>query len=144
MKIRLLTVMLCAIMFGACFATTSTGVVQDKKASLDRKIVELKSKRRDTLKRRLDAVQGQWKMGEIEMDKVITARDDLYGAELELATTKEVRVKLRQQRFENMISLQRLMKERFDNGIGSLDDYLLASASRLQAEIDYLRAQAAE
>lgn len=136
-------IVLVAVLTASLFFAAFNGVAQEEPARIQKKIVELKMKRRDTLKQRVEVLQTRTDSGELEITTVIRARDDLYHAELELVTEKAKRVKLSQQRFENLIGLEKATALRYTNGVGPIEDKLVATAARLQAEIDFLSEQAA-
>ena len=75
------------------------------------------------------------------VDRVVAAENDLLDAELQLASSKQERVKLCQKRIENLRFLEKILTQRFAQGGSSMEDRLVATAARLQAEIDCLRQQ---
>ena len=138
MRTRIFVVLLVAVS-AALFALSSNGVSQEKQANPENKIAELMKQRRDILQKRVDALVSQYEAGEIQIMSVISARDDLYQAELELASAKADRVKICELRFKNMAELEKVTTIRYSQGVGSFEDKLLATAAKLQAEIDLLR-----
>ena len=136
-------IVLIAVVSASLFAAAYEGVAQEEPAGIQKRIIELKIKRRDTLKQRVEALQKKRNEGGIEITAAIRAREDLYLAELELVSEKTKRVDLSRQRLENLVNLESVFAARYKNGIGPFEDKLVATAARLQAEIDLLREQAA-
>jgi hypothetical protein len=120
------------------YLCSGVGVNQDKPLDVEKKIVELQKQRRDILKERVSALQSMRDEGQIQVIQVIHARDDLYLAELDLVSLPKERAKLSKLRLQNMEELEKVTAQRYANGVGPLDEKLVATASRIQAEIDLL------
>ena len=73
---------------------------------------------------------------------MIDARNAVLDAELELASTRKERVELYRKRVESLRELEEIASERHKHAIISIEELLLATAARLQAEIDLFREQA--
>jgi outer membrane protein TolC len=112
-------------------------------AATDVKINKLLVERRDTLRKLLGAVTVQHRAGQTTINKVIQAQNGLLDAELQLADTKEERIRIHEKRLENSRNLENLVEHQHAAAAVAIDQVLVAKAARLQAEIDLLRAQAA-
>ena len=137
MKNRICLVLI-ALFSATCFVAAQNGNHQDKPTDIDKKIVELQKERRDILKERVEALASKHNEGQIQVMQVIHARDDLYQAELDLVALPKERTELSKLRLQNMKHLENVTTQRYANGVGPLEDKLVATASRIQAEIDYL------
>lgn len=72
----------------------------------------------------------------------VAAHNQLSKAELELASEKRQRLAILQKLVEDLQSLETLAVAKYRSGGGGtapMSDQLLATANRLQAEIDYVR-----
>ena len=125
----------------ACLAFSFTIAQQATESDSHAALNELLTKRRDTLKTRVDVLEQMHADGRLPLTTVVAGRDQLLDAELQLAKTKEQRLLLYQKRIENMRALEDTIKRRYENGRSSLESALSATAARLQAEIDLLRAK---
>lgn len=114
---------------------------EESKAESGDKLTKLLQERRDTLAKRVAALEMQLGHGELKIDSVIAARGDLLEAELQLAKTKNRRVEIFMKRIDNMRELENSVKLQFENGLATNESYLAATAARLQAEIDLIREQ---
>jgi outer membrane protein TolC len=130
-----------AVLLIAWCADSFSSAAQNDGGDLKTKITELMTQRRDTLRERFTAVQARYNSGTMSVDAVITANDDLLDAELELASSKPERLELCKKRVENLRGLEKVLAQRHEQGSASIESKLLATAARLQAEIDCLREQ---
>lgn len=137
MRNRICSVLV-ALFTVTCFVAANNGVNQDNPQDVEKKIVELQKQRRDILKQRVEALASRHSEGQIQVMQVIHARDDLYLAELDLVSTPKDRVKLSKMRLKNLAELEEATTLRYANGVGTVEDKLVAIASRIQAEIDLL------
>ena len=125
----------------ACVAGSFTIAQQATESDSHAALNELLTKRRDTLKQRVDVLEQMHADGSLSLTAVLAGRDQLLDAELQLAKTKEQRLTLYQKRLDNMRALEDMVKKRYEAGQITLDSTLSARAARLQAEIDLLREQ---
>ena len=125
----------------ACVAGSFTVAQQATESDSHAALNELLTKRRDTLKTRVEVLEQMHANGRLNLTTVLAGRDQLLDAELQLSKTKEQRLTLYQMRIENMRAIEDTVKRRYENGRSSLESVLSATAARLQAEIDLLRAQ---
>lgn len=123
--------------------TTYSGAAQTEDANVGNKISELKKERLDVFRQLLAAAKSSFEHGEMPIEQVISAQDDLFKAELELASTKSERIELCKKRLDNLRKLESVTAQRFSSGTGKIQAKLSAKAARLQAEIDCLREQSA-
>ncbi len=118
----------------------SFGYAQQETESDSRAVLnELLTERRDTLAKRVVTLETKFAQGQLIIDAVIAARDQLLDAELQLVKTKKQRVAIYQKRIDNMRELEDSVKRRLDNGLATPESLLSATAARLQAEIDLVR-----
>ena len=132
-----IALILVALFSATLLVAAENGNDQDK-SKIDQKIIELKKERIQILKQRVEALESQHKEGDIQIMKVIHAKEDLYQAQLALVSERKQRVELFKSRLQNMIELENVAKMRFENGIGPLENKYVAAAARIEAEIDYL------
>ena len=127
------------LVLAAWYMTTRSDAQQDTKTSNAAKLRQLLQQRHDALQQLFEAVKRRNDDGKLHYKHVVAALDDLLKAKLELAASKRERVDICKQRVDNLRSLEEIAEERMRRGSGSIDDKLLATAARLQAEIDCLR-----
>ena len=133
---------LVALFTVTCFVAAHNDNSQDQPQNVKKKIVELQTQRRDILKERVKALESKHNDGQIKVIPVIHARDDFYLAELELVSLPEERVNLSKLRLQNMVEFEEFATLRHANGVGTVEDKLVAVAARIQAEIDLLNERA--
>ena len=113
------------------------GVTSEAQQSPEDTLKELMEKRRDALKTRVNSIR---KRRLVERASFLAkAIDDLIDAEMELVTDKDERAGLLRRRVDSWRDLERKEQARFKNGVSRPDELLLATAERLQAEIDLQR-----
>lgn len=125
----------------ACVAGSFTIAQQTTESDSQAVLNELLKKRRDTLAERVVALEKKLAEGQLKIESVVAARDQLLDAELQLVKTKKQRVAIYQKRIDNMRELEASLKLQYENGIATPESLLLATAARLQAEIDLAREQ---
>lgn len=123
--------------------TTYSGAAQNADVNVTSEISKLMQERRDVFRQRLATVKSSYKQGETPLEQVISAQDDLFKAEFELAASKPERIKLCKKRVDNLRQLESVTAQQFSLGTGKMEAKFLATAARLQAEIDCLREQSA-
>ena len=128
-------------MLGVVFSTFAAPDKPDSSA----KIHALLEARRDVLKQRSEAVETQMKHGLLnDFGSLIAARNDLLGAELALASTKDERIALLKKHVANCLEYEKFNQGRFEAGRGATQvDVLSSTAARLEAEIALAREEAA-
>ncbi|OYP33880.1 hypothetical protein [Rhodopirellula sp. MGV] len=104
------------------------------------KVRELMEKRRDVLAKRVEYLTVQFQNAIVPFNKVLDARDDLFAAELELATSSDEQIEVLRSRVENLKELEELFEGLYAKGQADAPTKLLATAHRLAAEIDLARA----
>lgn len=121
-------------------AIPSIFAAQASSSDRSEKIKALMTQRRDVLAKRVAAAETQYKSGLVTLDLVISARDDLFEAELDLAPTQERRIELLRSRLKNIREGEHRVLELQKVGGRSETDALLATSRRLLAEIELERA----
>ena len=141
MKIPSLLVIVASMSFIAIAMFVGQTVIGQQTTELESRVdlKKLLTQRRDVLVKRVEALEIQNSEGQTTFGVVAMARDELFKAELELVSTKKDRLKILQKRVENMRRYEESEKLRHRSGVGPLDSMLLATAARLQAEIDLSR-----
>ena len=132
-----IALVLIALFSASLFVAAQNGNIQDKPEG-EKKIAELKKERFEILTQRVEALESQYKQGDIQIMKVIHAKEDVYQAQLAMDTVPKERVELLKLRLQNMKQLEEVSTQRFSVGVGSLDDKFVGIAARIQAEIDLL------
>lgn len=127
------------VVLAAWFVMNRTAAQQDEASPDSPKIQQLLQQRQDVLQQRYNAVKHRHEDGTRQYDRVASALDDLLKAKLELAASRQERLDICKQRVDNMRSLEEIAEGQVKNGDGTIDEKLLATAARLQAEIDCLR-----
>jgi hypothetical protein len=129
----------------AALCTVPTIVAQTKGSSPSKlKLRELLSAKRDALKERHAYVRTRFEQGVESYDAVLQAQELYLRTELELATAADVRRAICNQRVEVFRQLEERASKAVKDGTTTLDANLLATANRIQAEIDCLEGSAEE
>ncbi len=121
------------------FIANDTGAQQAAKESRPEALVELLQLRHDVLEERWTAIQRRIEDGSLPQEHTYSARDELLKAKLELASTHQERRDLCKLRVVNLQSFEELIKSHVKSGEKPLDEQLLATAARLEVEIECLR-----
>ena len=100
------------------------------------KITKLMQERRDVLERRVQFLNNQFGNAKCTWIEVLGARDDLFVAELDLATSRDARVELLQSRVANLKNAEEYANSLKLAGRGDESATLLATSKRLSAEIE--------
>lgn len=131
-----------------CFAVLSIGLGfmtrepawGQKEAAVSAKRKALLEERRDVLKQRVEAVQQAFQSAQRPYQDVIAARNDLFDAELALASNKAGRIEILQQKLANAKTDEALMRDLVASAKGTTADVLMATARRLKVEVELLDA----
>jgi hypothetical protein len=127
------------LVFIAWLASPDTDAQQTDQIQNDKELQQLLSQRRGVLKERFDIIKAGHDDGRHSYKRVISAQDMLLNAELELASTKADRIEIYRKRIENFRFLEELATARVKKALATADEKLLATANRIQAEIDCIR-----
>ena len=132
---------LCALAACLCVVVCSQPAEsqEERQASSDNKLNNLLAERRDTLHQLVEWVVAQHEQGDATLDNVIQAKNDLLDSELDIATTKTDRIRIRQEQVENLRYFENFMASRHENGSTTIIELLVVKAARLQAEIKLRR-----
>jgi hypothetical protein len=131
-----------AVFFSFVLMSRPVESQDSRPAAADVKINKLQVERRDTLRRLLEVVTVRHRAGQGTVDNVIRAQAGLLDAELQLARTKEERIRMHEERVKNARGLENVLEHQYTAAHVSIDQWLTAKAARLQAEIDLLHEQA--
>ena len=112
---------------------------QDARPAADVEIQRLLVAKRDALRERFEFMKAMNDDGTVTYDALVDANESLLQAELELAPTKERRAEIHKKRIENYQLLEKIAVEEFNAGTADGAAKQLATANRIQAEIDSLR-----
>lgn len=96
----------------------------------------LQLERREVLKTRVEVYEKLVEIARSSPEELAAARNDLFDAELELATNANQRVAVLQQKLDNAKLLEELARQRKESARASEADVLLAKANRLGIEIE--------
>jgi hypothetical protein len=140
---RRICIAIAALTFVAWIATNESDAQQDIKNPDATKIEQLLQQRHEALEQRYDALMQRHDNGTLHSMHVIPAFDDLLKAKLELASTKREKIEICNQRIENLRKGEEIAEALNKVGTGSFEDRMLATAARIQAEIDCLRLKSA-
>jgi hypothetical protein len=105
-----------------------------------KQLESLLKERRDTLRRLVDILDAQHRQGfggQEQEDVVLYASNELFDAELDLATTKTERIAIREKIVANLRQVEKRAEMRV--GVTTAKKSLEAKAARLKAEIQLLR-----
>jgi hypothetical protein len=156
MTSRLACILFVALVPIVGLAVTCGLLAQDDTVSPQQKLQTLLQERRDALKSRLKALEKQHEVGLGELGVIVSARIDVLDAELELAATRAKRIELLKKRVVEFSWLEERAKARQrallpaarpgrrTTSVDGLGDMYLATAARMQAEIDLLREEMTE
>ena len=118
----------------------STSLAQpEPDQSVEQKLKELLTLRRDTLQSVFEVTKRRHEDGSGKLESYILARDAYLLAELELADSKKRRMEICKERVENFRLLEESAKVRHQSGSVKIEELYLATAERLHAEIDCVR-----
>jgi hypothetical protein len=98
-------------------------------------VMTMQIERRDVLKTRVEVYEKLVAIARSSPEELAAARNDLFDAELDLATTADQRAAVLQQKLENAKLLEELAQARKHSGRGNEADVLLAKSNRLTIEI---------
>lgn len=115
------------------------GTQQDDRSATGIQLKSLLEARRDTLEEILDVMEKKYEDGSLGFAAVADARDAFLLAELELAESEQQRIEICRKRIVNLHALEKSAALRFDSGAAQIEEKLLATAQRLQVEIDCAR-----
>ncbi len=121
--------------FIASFTNAQESAEADERPQLE----ELMIQRRDVLLQLVKTLEMKFSQGLCRVDSVVAARAQLLDAELELATTKDARLKILHKQIKNLRELEDSLKIRHQAGQVPSDTLLSARAARLKAEIALAR-----
>jgi hypothetical protein len=124
---------------GTWLAIPAINAQQEERTTTGAKLRDLLTAKRDVLKERFDYIKANHDLGTVPYDKVLLAHELFLKTELELASTKEQRLDICKKRIENYRFLEDRAMAEVQSGRGTSDETLLATANRIQAEIDCLR-----
>lgn len=134
------------LIFGALLLTSIwMGIAvsgADLKQDRNQEIRTLQVQKRATLQQNLDMlVEAHRAATTTSIDEVIAARNTFLEAEFDLAENQQQEVAIRKQQLDNYRMLEKVAEQRFRTGATAPGDRLIAIATRIEAEIEYLRAQ---
>jgi hypothetical protein len=106
-----------------------------------KEIRALMIERREALAKIVELTNLRYERGLLQVHEVCRSQLDLLAADLELAITKEERLKVLNARLESLRTLEKRSMELQKVGQrgGETDSVLMATAARLQAEIELKR-----
>ena len=136
---RIMVAAIAIAVLGGWLVTNRTGAQQDAVNSQAAKIAKLMHQKHDALQQRYEVIKGRYQDGSVQYDHVAAAYDDVMKARLDLAASRQERLGICKQRVDNLRSLEELVESRVKTGQEPMEHKLLATASRIQAEIDCLR-----
>ena len=119
--------------------TSSTDTPQDSQPVSVNTQHNLLVQRRDILEEHLELEKRRYTAGVSTEEDVAFANDFFLKAELELASSQKERIEICEKRFDNARRLERNLVILNDVGHAPRSRVLLATATRLQTEIDCVR-----
>lgn len=127
---------LCAL-FISCPFVYSKVVTANPQVDKDIR-TKLLEERRDTLKEHLDLMQLRYANGDTTFSSLIAARSAYLESRLDLASTREEKIKLLLDRFNGLRDLEKQVTAAHRAGSGNLADVHLTKVKRIEAEIALL------
>ena len=115
---------------------------ETERANEPDKLETLLTQRRDTLRKLVDGVKEQYRMGVTRFESVARATDQMIEAELELAKDRKSRLAILQRRVELMKQLFAIVDLKFKCGQTTQVQVLSAKAALLQSQIQLARERA--
>jgi hypothetical protein len=134
--------MLCVVLVCCVFLVVAPAQTEKRDVDTTANIDSLLRERRDTFRQILDIVKAQHEERGAQLDAVLQASNQLLDAELQLAESRDERIRLHEKRVKNFKELDDVARRGHDAGTVSAKKMLLVKAARLQAEVDHLRAEA--
>jgi len=140
MSARKLLAIACA---GAiAFSMTTITPAQNDTASIDAQVRDLMLQKRDILQQRLEMAKKSFLSGQITNDRVLSARNDVLDAELDLAASKADRIAVLESKVEILKEIEEAVSTRQGVNGGPFGARLEATIDRIDAEIALLREKA--
>ena len=139
---RLISSVLVVLLLLAWLTVPESDAQQGTDIKVDPQLNDLLTARRDTLQAIVNVIEGRYRDGTERFASVADARDKYLLAELKLAKTKQQRIELCKKRIDNLRELEKSETVRSNHGTAKVEVKMLATAARLQAEIDCIREQA--
>lgn len=102
-------------------------------------IVELLQKRRAVLSQLVKLQSEAYRKGEVSIEAMVDAQQELVRLELELATSDDERITLLEQAVQLARDLEKVTTAKYKAAQASQADVLKSQAARLNAEIHLLR-----
>lgn len=136
--------LLATVVFAGVVVPWTTNLAAPPAGGASAEIAALMIERVEVLAKRVEAVKMQYEVGAVDLESVLDAQEDLDQAQLPLAETQAARLAIHQSRLQSAKQLEAVMQQRARDGIVNMADVYLATAARLQAEIDLLREQSSE
>ena len=121
------------------FAASNSPAQREVEKNVDQTLKRLLTSRRDVLKRVYEVTKRRHEDGTGGFDSYILARDAYLLAQFELAESKKQRIEICKERVENLRRLEESAKVRSESGSAKIEEQWIATAVRLQAEIDCVK-----
>ncbi len=137
--VRLNVGVLAAVIWVACPTQSHGEEPGASNAAAVEPLVELMQERRAVLEQLVKVQSESYQRGEAGFESVVTAREDLLHAELELETRREERIKLLETFVEVAAQWEKMVMQRYRAGHVSVADVLKGRALHLKAQVDLLR-----
>jgi outer membrane protein TolC len=101
----------------------------------DTRLKELLKERVETLRKVVEIVSQQYKLGGVGIGQVVQAQQSLLRAELDLCDSDKERIAVLEKLVSLMKDHEKIAAARFKSGDGRQGEALMAKATRLDAEI---------
>lgn len=137
--IALVTMVMCIVVL-----TLNFGAIGQESKSDDSKkrVNELLQERLTVLDQIAKLQRKLYEQGEASIDSVLTAETEVLVGKLELATTRDERIAIRESLVEISRQLEAIAKKTVEAAEGAQSDVLKAKALRLRSEADLIRERA--
>lgn len=128
------------VIFGFAFVATAAVVVgQEREPEGAIQLPQLLQQREFILTRIVDVTRKSFEQGETTLEALQSAESKLLDAQLDAATTREQRIRLRQKQVANAREREKAIAQMVENALLSPTDLMSARVNRLNAEIALLR-----
>lgn len=121
-----------------CIAAGLPSTAQNSVSS-DSELQLLLTARREALQTRVDIVERLVARTTNTPEELFAARNDLFDAEIEVATTRIERIEALERKLDNARQIESLMQQRKEAARGTEAEVLKAKADRIGVEIDLVR-----
>ena len=128
-----------ALVVGCVSGMGSSALAQEKDQVHSPEVFKLLTQRRDTLRSLLEIREQKYRTGLVQNDVVFAARNLVFEAELELATSGKERIAVLEKHVKNLQDFEKFQSSRARTGESTQEALLQVRATRLATQVALLR-----